>query len=145
MTDTTETRNEPIIEFKSQEELEASSKEWQSRLFLDDWIIRPTLCAVHEMNSPDNCGECNAETVGQSAVIRILKKEYFPTDAITKYCAEQILVHELLHCKYLSYERDPMTIEADCFDNVQHALLEQMSKSLIMAKYNLPFEWFKNF
>lgn len=26
----------------------------------------------------------------------------------------------------------------------EHALLEQMAKSLIMEKYGIPFSWFKN-
>ena len=63
---------------------------------------------------------------------------------MAKVCHEQTLVLELLHCKYNIIERSN-EYESKFLDDHQHMLLEQMAKSLIMAKYNIGLEWFINF
>lgn len=40
----------PIEVFENQEQLNQSLKEWQSRLFLNDWIIKAYICEPHEFN-----------------------------------------------------------------------------------------------
>ncbi len=136
---------EPIIEFQTQAELDACLAYWQECLFLSSWIIKAELCDVHELSNNQACGECESTPTASTAMIRVLRKEQYPADALEKYCAEQTLVHELLHCKYITIEDSDKSIESCFYDNAQHSLLEQMAKSLIMAKYNLPFSWFKNF
>lgn len=54
-------------------------------------------------------------------------------------------MHELLHCKYNILEVENDKYESVYLDVQQHVLLEQMAKSLIMTKYNLDFNWFRNF
>lgn len=130
----------PINEFKSKEELEECCKKWQEILFLDKWIIHPSLNHPEEFNTKNVMGECEFDAVNKAARIRILKKKFYG-DRILKYCAEKILVHELLHCKYNMIGGNG-TYEAVYVDMVEHGLLEEMAKSLIMAKYNVTLEYF---
>ena len=134
----------PIMEFTSIEQAYQCLQEWQERLFLQDWIIKINLVEPDDMNLKEVCGE-NVFCIEQkSCVIKILKPEFYG-DRIIKYCAEEILIHELLHCKYNWVERDYDSIEVAYYDTLEHSLLEQMAKSLLMAKYNLSFDWFRNF
>lgn len=136
---------EPIMEFKTQEEVDACLKEWQTRLFLDDWTIKVNLCPQHEMNLKDCSGENCFQMINKCAVIQLV----LPTDdiknRIQKVCHEKILIHELLHCKYNWIDFHEPTLEEAYYDISEHALLEQMAKSLIMTKYNITYDWFKNF
>lgn len=134
----------PIMEFTSLEQAYKCLKEWQERLFLQDWIIKINLVEPDEMVMKDVCGENVFQIETKCCVVKILKPEFYG-DRIVKYCAEEILIHELLHCKYNWVERDYNSIEVVYFDTLEHSLLEQMAKSLLMAKYNLSLDWFKNF
>jgi hypothetical protein len=136
--------HEPIRVFKSIEQAVACLKEWQSRLFLDDWIINVKLCRQCDMCEEGNAGENEYQAGSKRSVIRIAT-DYDQEGFIEKVCHEKILVHELLHCKYNWVMVDPDNYIAHYFDTMDHALLEQMAKTLIMVKYDLPFEWFKNF
>ena len=113
------------------------------RLFLNEWIITAKMASNEEFSLPERSGEISMDFEGMEAVIRILKPEEFPKDAITKYCAELILIHELLHCKY-NWLVAGGTYEGRYVDVMEHQKLEQMSKTLIMVKYGLPLEWFVN-
>ena len=130
----------PIDVFENQEQLNQSLKEWQSRLFLDDWIIKAYICEPHEFITPESQGENEFQIVNKCSVIRILDKKYYG-ERIQKYCAELILVHELLHCKY-NWLKDNGTYEGKYLDTMEHSLLEQMAKSLIMAKYGVGLDYF---
>ena len=134
----------PIMEFTSSEQMYNCLKEWKERLFLQDWIIKVKLVEPDEMNLKDGCGENIYVIENKCCVIKILKPEFYG-DRIVKYCAEEILIHELLHCKYNWVERDYNSIEVAYYDTLEHSLLEQMAKSLLMTKYNLNLDWFKNF
>jgi len=130
----------PKIEFKSDKELMKYLEWWQKKLFLDDWIIEAKICKPEEFKNPDSMGENSVDIVNKCSAIRIIDKKYYSDNYILRYCAEKILVHELLHCKYDFEYAD--TYEARYLDVSEHALLEQMAKSLIMAKYDLDFEFF---
>ena len=136
--------SEPIMEFKTIEEAKACLKEWQKRLFLSDWIIDIKLCSPEEFKESNVCGENEFVMDSNCCVIRILKPEFYG-ERIVKYCAEQILIHELLHCKYCWISPPDGSLESVYYNTLEHSLLEQMAKSLFMAKYNLPFSWFENF
>lgn len=136
---------EPIIEFKTPEELETSLKEWQERLFLNDWIIKAKVVENEDIDE-DNMGENTLDPVNKCAVIRIRKPDEETKDSITKAVYHEcVLVHELLHCHMNFLEKEHPTIEEVLFDIREHALLEQFAKSLIMAKYGIGFDWFRNF
>lgn len=137
--------SEPIIEFKTQKELDACLAEWQERLFLSDWIIKAKVEHV-DVEGLDVVGYCEDAPTIKSAIISITPAGEIPKDAIVKSCAEKTLVHELLHCRFLQYEMQfPKTLEAVKYENDQHAMIEMMAKSFIMAKYGISHEWFRNF
>jgi hypothetical protein len=130
----------PIEEFTNQIMLDACLSSWQKTLFLNDWIIKASVVKPDEFIEENVCGENEFDMVNKSCVIRIMDKKYYG-ERIMKYCAEKILVHELLHCKY-NWLCPPNTLEGKYFDTLEHGLLEQMSKSLIMAKYGLGLDYF---
>lgn len=136
---------EPIMDC-TEEELTKLGREWQSRLFLDSWVIKFKF-EYEDMTSDSGqelSGLCSFDMVNSCAIISIRKPNEDTNNRIMKYCIEQILLHELLHCK-MNWLETPGTLESAYFDTKEHALLEEISKSLIMAKYNLKFEWFYNF
>lgn len=132
----------PIEEFETQDNLDIAVKWWQEKLFLTGWVISASVCERREFESGDDlCGENVFDMVNKSCVIRILRKEEYG-DRIIKYCAERILVHEMLHLKY-NWLGAPDTLEGNYFDVMEHSLLEEMAKTLIMVKYGLDFDYFK--
>lgn len=135
------TNDKPIMEFHNDEELNNCLKEWQTRLFLSDWIIQGRL--VHGEEIPELAGHSSVQWVNSCGVIKIRRGNEVP-DAIEKQPHELVLVHELLHFRYMGFENNS-TIEGVYYDMKEHQLLDQMAKSLIMAKYNLSHDWFKNF
>lgn len=128
--------------FNSEEELNECLKWWQEKLFLTDWVIKVRISEPCDFITEGSVGENEFDMVNKCCVIRILDQKYYG-DRIMKYCAEKVLVHELLHCKYnwLAYEE---SYEGKYVDVMEHGLLEQMAKSLIMAKYDLSFDYFEN-
>lgn len=82
--------------------------------------------------------------VSKEAVIKISK---FPKEErktfIAKVYDEHTLVHELLHCKYNFLECSG-SYESTYVDTLDPQQLEELAKTLIMVKYNLPFNWFNN-
>lgn len=128
--------------FNSKEELSAYLKWWQEKLFLTGWIIKAVICEPQDFIKSDCMGENEADYVNKCCIIRILDKKYYG-NRIMKYCAEKVLVHELLHCKHNIIE-NKNSYEGTYFDVIEHGLLEEMAKSLIMAKYNLTLDYFDN-
>lgn len=136
--------NEPIIEFKTVEEARESLKEWQHKLFLDDWIIKIKILKSSEMPQSDEAGHNELLYTSKASIISLSIHDDDTKDEVQRRCDEKTLVHELLHCKYCSLQSND-SYEQAFLDVHQHVLLEQMSKSLIMAKYNIGLEWFVNF
>lgn len=128
--------------FKSEEELYKYLKWWQKKLFLTDWIIKASICPPDDFITEDAMGENEFNIVNKCCTIRILDSKYYGK-RIMKYCAEKVLVHELFHCKY-NWIADNDSYESKYVDIMEHGLLEQMAKSLIMAKYDLTLDYFKN-
>lgn len=131
---------EPIMEFKTDEELQAYLKEWQTRLFLDDWIIKAEIVPLSELPS-GTVAENAYEYTLKSSDIRLGKLN---NDGNKEY-HELSLVHELLHLKFIFTDGGENTLECSFMARYEHMMIEQMAKSLIMAKYNIDFDWFKNF
>lgn len=130
--------NKPIIKFKNEEQVEKCLREWQHRLFLDDWIIKIYL--VDCIDDNENCAgivDYNREYL--YANIRI-KKE-LNEDTIDTQCHEKILVHELMHL-VIPQTENLETIELLYWNVNQHQIMERMARSLIMAKYNLDIDFF---
>ena len=135
----------PIEEFKTKEQLDECLRWWQDRLFLQHWLILAEVVDVVK----DSDGEEHDEFAGYNdfvfeamqSHIQIVSRESYK-GFIEKYCAEKTLVHELLHCKYNWLSND-QSYEGAYVGAVEHGLLEQMAKTLIMAKYNLDMNYFK--
>ena len=132
---------EPIKEFKTLEAALMSLSEWQHRLYLDDWIVK--LLIVDGTEIQGLSGRTEIEHTNRCAVIKLAKITEDNQTRIAKVYQEHILVHELLHLKYNFIEGG--AYEMRMLDIIEHAMLEQMARSLIMAKYSLDPEWFKNF
>ena len=133
----------PILEFRDETQTHACLKEWQKRLFLDDWIIKVEVKPLEEMSDKDHIGENDYQFVLKSSIISIGR--FGDREGINKMPHELTLVHELLHLKFVFADGVKDTTEGAFFGAHEHMLIEQMAKSLIMAKYDLPFSWFENF
>jgi len=103
-------------------------KEWKHRLCLDGWIISASLVETIE---GELAGDCNSNFVNKTAAIRVLRK--MPKERVTVFPIEKVLIHELLHCKFMSVDNGSM--ESRFFDEMQHQLLEDMAYALWSAKY----------
>lgn len=99
-------------------------KYWKEQLGLSNWFIQLNT------NVPDmgGWGDVVYEVVHSAAVINIAKK----TDGsyVTKYDAEVILVHELLHIKFSLIEN---TFKKVAYD-VYHQSLEDIAVALVLSK-----------
>lgn len=132
---------EPIKNFKTKEALREAGLEWQHRLFLDHWYIEYGL--VDGEDVPGLGGESTAHWESCAGSISVRRIEQMP-NTITKNPQELTLVHELLHFKYMPFEeKNGRTIDGAFWDIIQHQMLEQMAKALIMAKYDLDPSWFQ--
>lgn len=136
----------PKMTFDSLEEMEQYLRKWQHILCLDHWYIRPVLVDKVIDQDGDECWGLNTnEQVNRVAVISI--KKYNPEEDDTspkKYCAEQILVHELLHCSYNWLQKDYKDHASAFYDVKDHQQLELMAEAFIMAKYGLRRDFFYN-
>ena len=137
-----EQKQHPIMKFKNDEELMQCLKEWQDRLYLNDWIIKAKLCPLSEMGN--DLGNCDPVMSIKSSDIKIcILNEDILHNNLVKVCHEQTLIHELLEC---IYERaGGEDLGAIILEEYMHAQLELMSRSLLMAKYRLTPDWFVNF
>jgi len=136
---------EPIRIYKNQAELNNSLKEWQTKLFLNDWSI---IAKIVDECSNDEYGTSGLNThlpIQKTASIELLKDSCeikLNGIFVSKQPQELILVHELLHCKFGIVCKDNETYENAVTEYYSHSLLEEIAKSLIMTKYNLKFDWF---
>lgn len=136
----------PIIEFADEAQANECLKEWQTRLFLTDWIITVELHDLDRMPDGRNLGYCTHYETTQVAHITIARlTEQQASGELYRPCHERVLIHELMHCKRLSFSSNTETVEQATFYESEHTHIEQMAKSLLMAKYNIGLDWFKNF
>ena len=130
----------PIVRFSNREEGMVCLREWQNLLFLNDWIIDLNLednWCEHDQNLASNDYQPTLKT----SIITMDTKDHY---GMMKQPHELVLVHELLHLKFLFSENAPETTEGGFFGMVEHMVIEEMARSLIMAKYDLTPEWFRN-
>lgn len=136
----------PIDIFESQEQLEKKLREWQHILFLDSWLILAHIT--------DEIVDANGDKVedaagfntfvfesSQSSIQILSKQSYEDNGNLYKHCMEKDLVHELLHCKY-AWMQNGGSYEGTYLEAKEHQLLEEMAKSLIMAKYDVGYDYF---
>lgn len=104
-------------------------EEWKHRLCLDDWLISAKLV---ESIGDETCGECIANYVNKTATISVLR-EMPKENRTTVFPVEKVLIHELLHCKFMSVDNG--SLESRFYDEMQHQLLEDVAYALWSAKY----------
>jgi len=130
----------PVIKFNSTAEIMPYLREWKHRLFLDEWIICVGFHSLDEY--PDENGHVEFSIMNKTATITLLDSDHMQDDErIMRNCHELILVHELLHLK-IGFLDAPSTAEGRLWRVHEHQLIYEMSKSLIMAKYNIGLDWF---
>lgn len=131
--------------FVKNEEADELLQYWKKHLFLEDWSIKLKLVDNEEELPIDNAvGTCNCEPTIKAAYIKILDRVTDFDDSNLKYCFELILVHELLHCKYMLVENSNKTYESTYLELVEHTLIEEMARTLVTVKYGLEKNWFFN-
>lgn len=130
--------NNPIMKFENQEQAEKYLKWWQHRLFLDDWVIKINL--VDCIDDEENCaGRVDYNREYLYANIRI-KKE-LNENTIDTQCHEKVLIHELMHL-VIPQTENYEDIQNLYWNENQHQIMERIARSLIMAKYDLSFDFF---
>lgn len=134
-------RKEPIIRFNSKRDIEKCLKYWRKKLFLDDWVIHWRFVDFdHNPLNGKDLGQCECDYINKAAVITLATHDTVPGECIMFLCDEKVMVHELLHLKYPSYTNS--SYESYALELNDHQRMEELAKSLIMVKYNLPFQWF---
>ena len=134
------------MEFENQTQAYEALKFWKHLLFIDHWIVKISFV------EKGGCNFKNTENNGLNEFVishcaSHIKLENPTEDSkgrIVKCCQEQILIHELLHLKY-NWVMNTDTYEGKFLEESEHQLLEQMSRSLLIARYNLTPDWFINF
>lgn len=137
----------PIDNFETQEQLEKCLREWQHILFLDGWLIiahiEDELIDSHGQEVEGAAGFNTFVYESSQADIKLLSdKAYKEKKYLFKHCMEKDLVHELLHCKYAWMENPNQYYESVYLETKEHQLLEEMAKSLIMAKHGVDYNYF---
>lgn len=130
----------PKLVFDSEKELLECLEEWKRLLALSDWHIAARICPKEDMKLPESAGESEVYHVNMCGLIRILRAEDLPPDLILKQSMEQVLIHELLHFKFIAFDEESR--EEAVFEIAQHQLIENLAKALFMAKYGLTPTWF---
>lgn len=133
-------RNEPKLYFDSEKEMLDCLDEWKARLGLSDWKIAARICGKEDMDDAKYAGESDVQFVNSCGLISILRKEDIPADVLLKQPHEEVLIHELLHFKFVSFVTH--TREEAMYDIMQHQLLQTIAHALYVTKYDLPESWF---
>lgn len=108
-------------------------KKWQKRLRLTDWAI-----ALHVDSTPgdfieqDRCGEVEYIEENKTAVIRIIRAEYYG-NRVTPFSFEQTLVHELLHLKFALLDDSENKLQ----NRLVHQMIEELSKAFTEEPGNM--------
>ena len=139
--------DKPICKFESNEQFQESLKYWQDKLFLNHWIIKAILVPKDIVQEDGTVLEGRNHVIPQSITSYIeVSQDYTDEERmVEKHCEELTLVHELLHCKYAMLSDTEPTIESVSYEISEHAKLHEMARTLLMVKYDIGLDWFKNF
>ena len=131
---------QPKLVFDNEKEMLECLEEWKRLLGLSDWHIAARICPKEDMKLHECAGESDVQFVNMCGLISILRAEDLPPDMILKQPMEQVLIHELLHFKFIAFDENSR--EEAVFEIAQHQLIETLAKALFMAKYGLTPTWF---
>lgn len=135
------------MEIKTNEQLQALTKEWKKRMGLNDWLLEVVFAGKEEMDGA--WGLCWAEWKYKTAHIKIIKWEDVieaqkdpdsePLGSIYKKLdldMERVLVHELMHCHTNIFRTMIKEDHTESFALVDEQTVELLARALIQAKYN---------
>ena len=109
-------------------------QEWQHRLGLDDWFIVLETHCKQEALMDDADGDVEFVESTKCAKIQVIDPDV-RKGALRPFDFEEILVHELLHCKFALLGKGE-----DWDNNLQlrivHQLVDDMARALVSAKRN---------
>lgn len=126
-----------VEKFNTVDEIEKCAKYYIELLGLQDWRIVYRLTNDIE----DDLAGCNeSEYTSKTACITIRKD--MPEDMWVKQPHEEVLIHELLHCKFLNIEKTNKDIESLYYEQTVHTLLDDMARAIFKARYNLTNEFY---
>ena len=135
----------PVEIFKSDQEFQIMAKDYQHKLFLDNWfIIFKLVDSPIYQDDLQLWGCCSYSFENSSAVITVYNgKDSIDAEYQSKNIAELTLLHELLHLK-LEYMTDAENVGnmSPLAISLTHQGLETMAKTIIMFKYNVPYDYF---
>ena len=134
----------PITSFSSEEEFQKCCRYYQHLLFLDDWFIKYKMVDSIETEYDGTVdGQCSFDYNNKSATIEIVNKSTFYDETNTKLNVECVIIHELLHLK-VEYWNNSNIFDKSCSleSTLNHQYMEQMAKSILMARYNLDYNYF---
>lgn len=110
--------------------MDALLVEWKHRLGLDDWhIVLEQECSPNDMTLSGVQGECERDEVNKCGVIRVLcEKDY--GNRILPFDKEKVLVHELMHFKFVFLEMN----ENELQNRLVHQYIDDLARALVDAK-----------
>lgn len=99
-------------------QIEKLKEEWIRRLGLMDWrIIVMDRCAPSDFTEQECDGEVNYCEPNKEAIIHIMDERFIEKSKIRVFDKERILVHELLHLKFILLDDSDNSIQ----DRIVHA------------------------
>jgi hypothetical protein len=120
-----------IDRFTSANQIKQCAKYYIDLLGLQDWRIIFKL--TNDLDNDDWAGQNTHDYTSKAAEIRIRKD--MPKDLWIKQPHEEVLIHELLHCKFIDVANS--TVEGVMFSQTQHTLLDDMARAIFKARYKL--------
>lgn len=114
--------------YKTNEELQLACTEWQKRLRLQDWIVKPKLSRGRDMAVDSRQGECEFQLKTKIAAIRILDEVDYPENLIMDHDMEKVLVHELLHLHFAALYANT---EDNSINDAQEQAIDCIAFSLV--------------
>lgn len=123
--------NNYIEKFESVKEIERCAEYYIELLGLQDWRI---IFKLTDNFNPDWMGMCDSEHTAKVACISI-RKTIDNLDLWCKQPQEEVLIHELLHCKFILPDDD--TLSGVLIYQQGHTLLDDMARAIFKARYNL--------
>lgn len=125
-----------IVKFTSIEQIKECAKYYIELLGLQDWRI---IFKLTDNFNQDWGGMCESIHDTKCACISIRKS--FPDKDVEywiKQPQEEVLIHELLHCKFILTSDN--TLSGELLYTHGHQLLDDMARAIFKARYNLTNE-----
>lgn len=135
-------KEEPTDVFACDHDFEMCLRYWQNVLGLDGWVIEGYLADEVLDDGEPVQGQSIWVREDRAAIIKVLRDDRNP-DRVTRFCAECILVHELLHL-HIGWFAPSDGSAAKYYDTEEHARLNNLARAFIMAKYGVSLKYFHN-